>query len=183
VFYAQDATAGILVICSNTVRQPAAGQLVEITGHAGPGLQAPHVFQAGYRVIGTAPLPAPRRTSASRLAVGEEFGQWVSLEGTVLDFLPHPGQLSLLLQEGDQHYVVNIRLSEPPEMPADWLGARVEVQRVCWTEARADGVPTGFRIHTPGTNTIKVLRGGPTNQFALPLCSIKSLANQPGPRN
>src|ERR1700733_3353126 len=58
-FYAQDATAGILVICSNLVRQPAAGQLVEVTGRAGPGLQAPHVLHADYRVIGTAPLPVP----------------------------------------------------------------------------------------------------------------------------
>jgi hypothetical protein len=182
-FYAQDATGGILVICSNASLHPKAGQLVEVTGQAGPGLQAPQVFSADYRVIGTAPLPAPRQTSPARLAIGEDFGQWVSLEGNVLDFLLGSQQLSLLLQEGEQHYVVNIRLNEPAAMPAHWLGARVEVQGVCWTETRADGVPTGFRIHSPGTDTIKVLRNGPTNLFALPLSSVSSLASQPGARD
>ena len=182
-FYAQDATAGILVVCSNLSLLPKPGQWVEITGQAGPGLQAPHVLHADYRVIGTAPLPAPRPTNPARLAIGEEFGQWVSLEGNVLDFLLHPQQLSLLLQDGEQHFVVNIRLNEPTVMPPSWLGARVEVQGVCWTEARADGVPTSFRIHSPGTNTIKVLRNGPTNPFAWPLRSVKSLASLRGARD
>ena len=179
-FYAQDSTAGILVVCLNTNHQPSAGQLVEISGTAGPGLQAAHLYATEYRVIGTAPLPVPPRTDTARLALGEGFGQWVCVEGDVLDYLDHPKQLSLLLVDGNQHFVVNIRLAEPMEMPANWLGARVQVQGVCWTEARPDGVPYSFRIHTPGTNMITLLHPGSTNLFDLPLCSIASLASQPG---
>jgi len=179
-FYAQDSTAGILVVCTNEPRLPQAGELVEIVGTAGPGLQAPHVLFAHYQVIGTSAFPAPKPTDPARLLLGEEFGQWVSLEGNVVDDFVHPEQISLLLQEGDHHFVVNINLQEPTPMPAGWLGARVQVQGVCWTQARADRVPTAFRIHTPGTNTIKVLRNGPTNLFALPLRSIKSLAGYSG---
>lgn len=179
-FYAQDATAGILVVCTNASRQPLAGQLVEITGAAGPGLQAPHVFYADYRVLGTAPLPQPQHADPDRLALGDGFGQWVSVEGNVVDYLNHPEQISLLLQEGSQHFVVNISLKHPMAVPANWLGARVEAQGVCWTEDRSDGVPISFRIHSPGTSTITVLRGGPTNLFSLPLRSIKSLVSQSG---
>jgi signal transduction histidine kinase len=183
LFYAQDATAGILVVCTNQSHLPSAGQLVEVVGRAGPGLQAPHVYASNYSVIGTGPLPAPRPADPARLVIGEEFGQWVSVEGNVLDYLLHPDQLSLLLQEGDHHFVVNISLTGPITMPPGWLGGRIEAEGVCWTEARADGMPVSFRIHTPGTNTITILRGGPTNLFALPLRTVSSLASQPGARD
>jgi signal transduction histidine kinase len=178
-FYVQDATAGILVICTNESRQPVAGQLIEVAGMTIPGLQAPHVYAPTYTIVGSAPFPVPHRTNPSRLAIGEDFGQWVALEGNVVDYFVHPEQDSLLLQEGDQHFVVNISLKAPSAIPANWLGARVEVQGVCWTQTRADGVPTAFRIHTPGTNHIRVLRDGPTNLFALPLRTLNSLASQP----
>ena len=182
-FYIQDATAGILIICTNMPTPPMPGQLVDVVGQAGPGLQAPHVFYADYHVIGSAPLPAPRHTDPTRLTLGEEFGQWVSLEGNVLDYLVHPDQVSLLLQEGDHHFVANISLSQPMTVPDQWLGARVEVRGVCWTEAREDGVPTTFRIHSPGTNTLTLLRRGPTNLFGWPLQTSRSLRNQTSARD
>src|SRR6516162_8264471 len=48
-FYAQDATGGILVVCTNLLRPPSAGELVEIFGKAGPGLSAPHVLKGDFR--------------------------------------------------------------------------------------------------------------------------------------
>ena len=182
-FYVQDATAGILVVCTNLPQEPLAGQLVEILGTAGPGLQAPHVYYAEHRVLGTAPLPSPRRVDPARLAEGEEFGQWISLEGTVLDLFVHPEQLSLLLQEGDHHFVANIRLAAPVAMPTGWLGARVEVRGICWTEVRADGVPTAFRIHAAGTENVTVLRRGESNVFGWPRYSAKALGRQSGTRD
>ncbi len=182
-FYMQDATAGILVVCTNLPNPPLAGQVVDVVGQSGPGLQAPHVFYADYRVVGSAPVPAPRYTDPTRLALGEEFGQWVSLEGNVLDYLVHPDQLSLLLQEGDHHFVANISLHEPMTVPDHWLGARVEVRGVCWTEALEDGVPTAFRIHSPGTNTLTLLRRGPTNLFGWPLQTARALRNQTSARD
>lgn len=179
-FYAQDDTAGILVLCTNNLPQPTAGELVDVTGQAGPGLQAPHVFFGCYRVIGSAPLPSPLHPTPGRLASGKDFGQWVSLTGNVLDYFDYSNQLSLLLQEEDQHFVVNLRLDTPTACPPDWLGARVEVKGVCWTETRADGVPTAFRIHSPGTNMVTVLRPGSANLFALPRRPIASLTSQSG---
>ena len=182
-FYAQDSTAGILVTCTNLPRPPSAGQLVEIFGTAGPGLSAPHVLQAGFRVIGTAALPKPRRIDPARMTMGEGFGQWIVQEGNVLDYFIHPEQLSLLLQEGDHHFVVNIGLTEPMGIPTDWLGAHLEIQGVCWTEARADGVAMAFRIHAPSTNNIAMLRPGPANLFGWPLHTTRSLNKQRGARD
>jgi len=181
-FYVQDATGGILVVCTNLSHLPAAGQWVEVVGQAGPGLQAPHVLFADYTVLGTAPLPTPWHTDPSRLALGEGFGRWVALEGNVLDFLLYPGQVSLLLQEGEHHFVANLSLSEAMTVPDYWVGARVEVRGVCWTEAREDGVPTSFRIHSPGTNTLTVLRPGPTNLFGWPLHTAGGLRDQTSAR-
>jgi signal transduction histidine kinase len=115
--------------------------------------------------------------------MGEDFGQWVSLEGNVIDWFLHPDQLSLLLQEGPHHFVVNISLSEPIATPPNWLGSRVEVHGVCWTEDGGDGVPTDFRIHTPGTNTVTILRNGPPSLFASPLYNIRSLITEPDARD
>ena len=182
-FYVQDGTAGILVVCTNLPHPPSAGELVEVMGHAGPGLQSPHIFDAQYVVLGKAQLPAPRRMDPARLVIGEGFGQWVDVEGNVLDYFLHPDQVSLLLQEGENHFVVNFSLAGPMVVPADWLGARVEVQGVCWTAARADGMPVGFRIHSPGTNTLSILRPGPTNLFNLPLRTVSSLSSQLGARD
>jgi signal transduction histidine kinase len=171
-FYAQDETGGILVLYTNKIPQPQAGQLVEIHGTAGPGAKAAHVFSAGFTVVGAAPLPEPHRADVARLVAGDDFGQWVSLEGRVVDLFLYPGQLSLLLAAGDYHFVVNFLLTQPLEMPLHWLGATVEVRGVCWTEARSDAM--AFRLHSPGTNTIRFLRPG-SDLFAAPLRTAKSL--------
>src|SRR5260370_39407138 len=73
-FYVQDATAGILVVCTNSARRPSGGQLLAVVGRAGLGLQAPLLYDASYTVIGAAPLPAPPRAAPSRLPMAEELG-------------------------------------------------------------------------------------------------------------
>jgi len=165
-FYVQDATGGILVVCTNLPREPVAGELVEVVGTAGPGLQAPHIFSADYRVLGTAPLPEPRRTDPARLIIGKRSDSGFRWKATWSISSFTRSKFPLLLQEGEQHFVVNIRLTEPLEMPAHWMGARVEAQGVCWTEARADGVPTAF-AHSHA--------GGPTPSrccaLVRPICS------------
>ena len=181
-FYAQDATGGILVIYTNQFTQPAAGELVEIRGGTIPGLSAPHVMATEFHMVGTAPLPQPQRADPMRLVAGENFGQWISLEGRVLDLFIYPGQLSLLLQSGEIQFVANIRLAAAMPMPLDWLGARVEVQGVCWTQARSDGVATGFRLHSPGAEKVRILERGNSNHFAGRLVTANALRDKPARR-
>ena len=174
--YVQDGTAGVLVIQTNAAPQPIAGQLVEITGRAGPGAFAAHVFEADARVVGIAPFPEPRRVDFARLEAGADFGQWVALEGRVVDIFQHTEQLSLLIASGDHRFVTNVRLDAPMRIPLHWLGARVEVRGVCWTiTSSAGNKPVGFRIHSPGTNAIRFLEPGSANLFAPPLQTAKSL--------
>ena len=159
---------------------------MEVTGQAGPGLQAPHVFHADYRVIGTAPLPAPRQTSPARLAIGEEFGQWgffgrercktsCSIRNSFL--APVAGRRETTL-----------RGEHPPERsprrchPIGWARA--------WRSKGSAGRKPGLTGCRRGSGFIR--RGptrsrfcavGQTNQFAVPLCSVRSLASQPGMRD
>jgi len=175
-FYVQDGTAGVLVIQTNAAFQPVAGQQVEITGRAGPGEFAAHVFDANARVVGAGPFPQPHRTDLARLEAGAEFGHWIAVEGRVVDIFLHTQQLSLLIASGDHRFITNLRLDTPMKLPTHWLGARVEVRGVCWTiTSRAGHKPVGFRIHSPGTNMIRFLEPGSTNVFNQPLHTAKSL--------
>ena len=174
-FYAQDETGGVLVVLNDPAVQPAAGQLVEITGRAAPGAFSAQVSEAGVRVLGTAPFPEPIRTDLARLEAGAEFGQWIAIEGRVVDIVLHPQQLSLLLASGEHRIVANLRLDAPMELPADWMGARVEVRGVCWTIGDDANRTLGFRIHSPGTDTIRILEPGNADAFDRPLQTAGSL--------
>ncbi len=180
-FYVQDETDGVLVVLSNATFHTTAGQRVEVVGRAGPGEFAAHVFEAEVRVLDTAPFPEPHRADHARLAAGADFGRWVVLEGRVADVFLHPRQLSLLIASGDRRFITNVQLDTPMLLPTSWLGARVEVRGVCWTITSATGKPVGFRIQSPGTNTIRFLEAGDPNIFARPLLTAKTLQSAPLP--
>src|SRR5688572_28123374 len=95
--YVQDATAGILCICTNLEFRPAVGSLVEMEGVVEAGALAPYVKQARARVVGEAPLPQPLRAPARRLSTGTNFGQWSILSGTVRDVAAHSNRITLLM--------------------------------------------------------------------------------------
>lgn len=80
-FVMQDDSAGIFV--QNTGLQPSIGDYIEVTGTTGPGWFAPVVQTAGWRKLGTAPLPPARQVSIERLMSGAEASQRVEITGLV----------------------------------------------------------------------------------------------------
>ena len=80
-FILQDATGGIWI--NATGRQPAIGDLLEVTGASSPGSFAPTVQQAKWEKVGTAELPAPRHVTVERLMAGVEDGQRIEISGLV----------------------------------------------------------------------------------------------------
>src|SRR6185369_484845 len=92
MFFLQDASAGIRVYYTNLNYRPAPGQLVEAEGVAAAGTFAPFLDQAEVRITGSAPMPTPRISPAAAMAGGDQFGQWVQVDGVVRDLLMDPNQ-------------------------------------------------------------------------------------------
>lgn len=179
--YVQDATAGVLVIYTNTSARLEAGQRVALTGRTYPGQFAVHVSDGQIRVLGRGGLPEPKRPDPARLAAGEDFGTWVALEGRVVDvYCEGPTSVLMLASRGHRFFVMGLirELGALPggvEPPLEWLDARVEVQGVCWTEVDRWDRPYSFRLHTPGTNFVTRIEPGARDIFAKPVVPIRSL--------
>jgi len=163
--YVQDATAGMLCICTNLDFRAAAGSLVEMEGVVEAGALAPYVKQARARVVGEAPLPEPRRAPARRLAAGTNFGQWSLLSGTVRDAATSSNRTTLLMSSEGQSFALWIEQENPTHLPTEWLDAVIEARGIPWPFTDSASRPSGFRFHVPSTNFIRVLRPGSADVF------------------
>lgn len=96
-YFLQDETGGVLVTTDSEMPFPiASGQLVELEGTLAAGVWLPYVQQRQVRLLGTAPMPAPRHTLVSQLAQGADFGVWNEVDATVRDVAITKGRLVLL---------------------------------------------------------------------------------------
>jgi len=176
MIYVQDETAGIRVVYTNTDYRPVSGQVVTVEGTAAAGTFAPFVNRAGVRVEGTAPIPEPCETPATRLAAGELSGQWVQVEGVVRDIAKDPERAQLFVSSGGLRFHAVIQPFPGAALPTEWLDARVILRGVCWTEVDAESKPTGFTLYVPGTNHLFLVQYGKTDPFRQ---SPLSLSSQP----
>ena len=182
--YLQDGDAGMLVLYTNAFLRPEPGQVVQVRGRAFAGQFAVHVTDADVQVMGQSPLPEPKPADPARLAAGEDFGRWVTLEGRVVDVYTLNSNAILRLASGNQRYFVMGQSREVGvfptgrDPPLDLLDARVAVRGICWTEVDEWNRPVGFRIHAARSNFVSVLSPGGADLFARPLTPIASL--QPG---
>lgn len=173
--YVQDETAGIQVAATSLNFQPATGQSVEVEGTAGAGPSYVFINQAQVRLVGTGPLPEPRRVSAVRLAAGEDFAQWVALEATIFDLAVIGSRLVLHAAADDQFFVAHVTCELNQELPVNYRDARVELRGIPWIFYGANDRPSGFRFHVPGTDFVTILRSGHADAFDRPLVTAKEL--------
>ena len=172
--YFQDATAGIQVTCSNAATLLIPGELVELEGRAGGALMAPTLIDARVRVLGTAPMPEPRRVPVTRLATGDAYGQWVAIEGVVRDIAWNAGKRILFISSGGLRFHTVMQPCADSALPTNWIDARVEVRGVCSTDVNRENRPVGFTLYAPGTNDITFLSLKSADPFSQPALSVKS---------
>ncbi len=163
--YLQDATAGMLFICTNLNFPPTPGLFVELEGVAEAGALAPYVKNANARVLGEAPLPQPWRAPAQRLAAGTNFGQWSAISGTVRDVAAFSNRLTLQMSSEGQSFVLWVEQENPTRLPTEWLDAVLEMRGIPWPITDSTSRPVGFRFHVPSTNFIQVQRPGSADVF------------------
>jgi signal transduction histidine kinase len=172
--YFQDATAGIQVVCSNAATILSSGQLVELEGRTGGALIAPMLVDVQARVLGTGPMPEPRKVPVTRLAAGDAYGQWVAIEGVVRDIAWNAGRRILFISSGGLRFHTLMQPCADSGLPTNWIDARVEVRGVCSTDVNRENKPVGFTLYMPGTNEITFLSLKSANPFDQPALSVKS---------
>jgi len=172
MIYVQDSSAGIRVVYTNVNYQPASGQMVEVEGTAVAGLFAPFVDCSNIRVIGVGPIPEPCVAPAARMVAGELFGQWVQVEGVVRDVAKESERAFLFVSSGGLRFHAVIQPFSSPELPVEWLDARMVLRGVCWTDVDAENKPTGFTLYIPGTEHLFVVQPGAPDIFRQPSLSL-----------
>ena len=173
--FIQDASGGIQVNYTNSDARVVAGQWVEVNGLGGPALVTPIVVDGQVHVLGTAPLPEPRRIPTARLVAGEAYGQWVAIEGVVRD-VAWNGRRILFISSAGLRFHAIMQPCADTVLPTNWIDARVELRGVCLTDTDRENKPMGFTLYSPGTNEITFVRprvGDPFEQSAFSTAQIR----------
>jgi signal transduction histidine kinase len=174
--FIQDETAGIYLRESTNTPPLRAGQLVEVEGTASPGEYAPIIEPRQVRVIGEAPLPAPKPVSYQQLARGTEDSQFVEIAGIVR---------SVQWLENSQHHLIEIatgggRLSVyarnlPVKRTEDLIDSTVRVRGVCSTQFNHRRQLFAIRLMVPRPEDLVIEQTAPADPFAIAARPIGSL--------
>jgi signal transduction histidine kinase len=134
--FVQDASAGIFVdVPRNLNTNLAAGQQIEVEGVSDQGHFAPTIKASTIRVLGTAPLPVPRRVSVDQLFTGLEDSCMVEVVGvvrsvTVFNVLDGRRYLNLAM-DGQRivTYVQNFNEADAAKL----INSTVRLRGVCYS--------------------------------------------------
>src|ERR1035438_7423757 len=81
--FVQDSTGAIWVGRPTSMEGPRRGQLLDLEGVTTQTDFAPDIAEPRWRVLGEAPMPAPRHPTYDQMASTSEDSKWVELEGLV----------------------------------------------------------------------------------------------------
>ena len=171
--FVQDASAGIYVETVNLTIPLHAGQYVEVDGRTGPGDFASQINNPRLRILGKAPLPAPRRVSAEEFTSGVQDSQFVEVEGTVLSTGVSDGRLLLHVASRSVEFLVYILGQKP--VPENLVGAAVRLRGVSSGVYNAKTQFIGAALMVPGLDNLFAERPATTDLFSVPLRPVHTL--------
>ncbi len=128
-FFVQDSSGGVFVN-TELSSQPVLGDVIQVSGFSHPGSYAPDINSAGWKKLGTAPLPQAVPISTERFMSGAADGERVELSGVVRSAEPSQivkTRLRVELESG------GFRFRAFPPLPANFdpqslVGATVRVR-------------------------------------------------------
>ncbi|MEW6306401.1 MAG: GAF domain-containing protein, partial [Verrucomicrobiota bacterium] len=164
--FVQDETGGVYVRAPVPEFRVAAGQLIELEGFTGSGIQHRVVTRPQVKILGEAPLPKPQQTTFERVFLGQDAAQWVEL-ATVVEFVEYEqGRLLLTLRDNGVHVKAAVLAHDPDDPKLKRLvDARVRLQGVCATYSRSTGELIEARLLLPSLEQLKVEMPAPTRPF------------------
>jgi signal transduction histidine kinase len=174
--FIQDDTAGIYLRESTNTPALQPGELVEVEGFASPGEYAPIVEPERVRIIGSAPLPAPKPVTYEQLASGREDSQFVEIAGIVR---------SVQFDDASQHHRFEVatgggRLTVfARQLPVRHIEAlpdsTVRVRGVCSTRFNHQRQLFSIRLMVPRPEDLVIEQPAPPEPFAITPRPINSL--------
>jgi signal transduction histidine kinase len=185
VLFVQDETAGIFVYHTGERLKFSAGQYVEVTGVAAPGLYSPIISSPQFQSLEAGPKILPRPVSLAEIGRGGMDAQWVEFTGLVQGLSPLPDRLGL-------------ELSVPPDRLTAWVadfkgydkmrlvGSYVRVRGVVAGDYASKGQLVEFKVFANKLSDVTVVKEV-SDPFAEPLLSIRDLKGRearklvPGP--
>ncbi len=175
-FFVQDATGGIFV--SNLDgREPAVGDVVEVSGITDSGHFAPIIRLPDWLVVGKAALPEAKSVAIEQLMSGAEDGQRVQISGIVRAVRREPNErLGVNLMAGG--FRLNVFPPIPPGLdPQLLVGAKVRVRGTAAASfnARQRRLIT-MVLFVPRLEDFIVEEPAAANPFDLPVLPLNSIA-------
>ena len=158
LLFVQDETQGIYVRVVFPQGPLPAGTRVEVEGVTGPGQFAPIVDRPRITVLGTAPLPAPRRVTLEQLLTGAADSQWIELDGLVVRRVAAE---RLILAAGDVRIPAWIPVSEMVPPPLHLQNARVRVRGVSNVFFNRQRQVAGVGLNVPTLAQVTVTEAAP----------------------
>jgi signal transduction histidine kinase len=176
--FIQDETSGIYLYDSGLPIRLVPGDLVEVEGTTSPGEYAPIVVPESIKVVGTAPLPEPKRVTYELLASGQNDSQFVEIVGTVRS-------VQVQVHETIKYYLIEVatgggRVSVcAPDLPVKraeaLLDSTVRVRGVCSTQFNRQRQLFAIRLMVPRPDDLVIEQPVPEDPFAIKARPIGSL--------
>ncbi len=161
-FILQDSSGGMRILTRQS--DPLApGDHIEALGFPAITDFAPFLEEAVFRRLGTAPLPAPKKTTAEQILLnGANDAQLVEITGRLLQNVPHSANPQLVLQEGSSIFTAQLAAgARRNEVPALKSGSLVRLSGVCLIQGGERHEPQAFRLYLRQPEDIRLLESPP----------------------
>jgi signal transduction histidine kinase len=185
VLFVQDETAGIFVYHTGERLKVSAGQYVEVTGVAAPGLYSPIIASPQFRPLEDGPKILPRPISLAEIGRGGMDAQWVEFTGLVQELKPLPDRLGLELYVPPDRITVLVA-DFKGYGKARLVGSYVRVRGVVAGNYANKGQLIEFKVLANKLSDVTVVKEA-ADPFTEPLLSIRDLQGRearklvPGP--
>ena len=173
--FIQDSTGGIWVKWTKDLPSPQSGQLIDLWGTSTQEDFAPDILNPRWQVIGTAPMPLPKRVSIEDMASTRFDSQWVEIEGIVRSAEVRPNNVPL-------RFVLEVAggraLGYIPgfnQVPPGLVDSRVRINGVCGALFNQKNQMIGVTLYLPSLAWVKTLDPAPADPFAETARPIASL--------
>jgi PAS domain S-box-containing protein len=172
-FFVHDGTAGFYISGPWNRSDLRLGDLVEVKGVSSPGGFAPMVIPSQVAPIGTAALPAPRRTTLFQMATGQYDSEWIEAYGVIRSYTYQDNLLRIKLTDSDGTLFAYI----PTEsVPTNLVDSIVRLRGVCTTHPNANRQISSLVVWSPTLDCIKVEESGVSDPAQVKAQSIASLS-------
>jgi signal transduction histidine kinase len=174
LLFLQDETAGLFVYHTGERLRINAGQFVEVTGVAAPGLYSPIIDSPKFQPLEDGPTILPRPVSLAEIKLGGLDAQWVEFTALVRGIRTYPDRLELEVAVPPDRISVWVARFEGSERTR-LVGSYVRVRGVVAGNYVDKGRLTEFKVLASKLSDVTVVKEASENPFAQPLLSIRDL--------